>query len=1570
MAVRQAKHPDPAASRSRAGRLKPVVPRWLRFSTAAGLLLVGGAGGGYLLYLQRHEEQLSEYRLRQLGRSADNVAAALEGLEGYFKNALVWSAPAGAEGSETAVLAELDQLAAEEKLELAHRLVEGWYHNLLLIETAPGAPIVLAESEDPESCPNGEPPGESRPPGWGLDAEIDGGQMMLRTEAGWSRGRAVLWLITTWRRVEREMGPVLRTVLKHAGADEILGHWRTGWLRAEADLAAHLQPLLPAEDFDAVVLARASGEVLVSVGRQSLRLESLPPAERPVQVKRDGASGAGAADGTPPAEGPRWQGSRTVAYQRSIAGESYDIFVQPVRLPATVRWVGQSPTAFVGCHQDQELLLRSGSPGTGVREDPAAEQFWLIAGMRRSSELGREVRSMTTRIVLGAVALVLLALSALPYLKIRFIGVREALRKQDVLLEAVTVVIASAVMTVAVCELLVLQSLAARQAARLEQLAQAIETAFVIEVDRLSGQLTELSDRRARSQHGPQQAAQVEPAMRQSRASERVRGLLTGRWVNLLRQPDLRLAYPFLEMAYWMEPAGPPERRGRQLEKWSVQEDATPLINVAGRPYFHRVAAGQLLPPEPARSTGGASGPAVEASPCAAEGRFLEVVRSATTGREFVVLSQQTRPCYEEPAVVAAAFASLLSIVDPVLPLGYGFAVIDAQGETLLHSDARRNLRESFFDELARDRDVRAAVFSGVETSLEAIYRDRLRQLHVRPLAGSPWTLVTLADEEIEYMTRVEALSLTFLLLACYVLAALATTLGLIYARSEPARSPFFLWFWPDPGRLWLYRRYVAGCIGVGVAWLIAMSSWQPVHGVLMCCLFGLASISFNLVLLREGGSGQPRGGPQQAPVRHPGRVVLLAHGVALALLVALSTKVQAWPLAVLAAVTATALQRRVTRVFLAVEGLVLFAAAVAALDGAWGMGVSGLLLVASLHALTFGRRSPLGSGAASWKRWYAFGASALVMTAGVLPAFALFRAGHDDAMAALSRYRQLDLVEKLSARDRKLLARFQNVQLSEDHRGKIERELYPESLAQAADIHLPGGLSVQLLAEPPICEPAGGRASLLARLGSVMPEVTRLSPLLRSTGGEPGKRWCWSRGGATGDEALQFAGTTPRLELGKHGTDPGQAGQLPLPQGFRSLRLVSADSRLGLAELLRFPWLLALIAGLGLLWVIVRSVMRLVFLVGEPAPRILAGGPLPGGHPMVHRLELRRRHCNREAGITEESGYRIDSTRLWSEERPRRLATEARRTAEPVIIVDRFHVGLWDQALAGRKLELLERLVALPGKTIVVHSEVNPWHYFKMIEADFLRRVGDIRPDLGRWSAVLESFRRVREPLFAEQQSERVDRLRRRLGELRQRAGWNDSAAGAVNLELLAEECSEPCLHPVAELLAVHPELGQLGERELIAAVLDQAEDQYGVLWTICSKDERMVLYRLCQEGFVSWRSRELVRRLINRGLVRATPNPRPMSRSFRDFVTHAEPPEVFRSWEHEAGASVWGKIRVPVVATSVILMAFLFLTQPDAFEGLLAIATAGLAAVPLILRLLTTMTSPAAKGAGDAAQ
>lgn len=174
MAVRQAKHPDPAASRSRAGRLKPVVPRWLRFSTAAGLLLVGGAGGGYLLYLQRHEEQLSEYRLRQLGRSADNVAAALEGLEGYFKNALVWSAPAGAEGSETAVLAELDQLAAEEKLELAHRLVEGWYHNLLLIETAPGAPIVLAESEDPESCPNGEPPGESRPPGWGLDAEIDG----------------------------------------------------------------------------------------------------------------------------------------------------------------------------------------------------------------------------------------------------------------------------------------------------------------------------------------------------------------------------------------------------------------------------------------------------------------------------------------------------------------------------------------------------------------------------------------------------------------------------------------------------------------------------------------------------------------------------------------------------------------------------------------------------------------------------------------------------------------------------------------------------------------------------------------------------------------------------------------------------------------------------------------------------------------------------------------------------------------------------------------------------------------------------------------------------------------------------------------------------------------------------------------------------------------------------------------------------------------------------------------------------------------------------------------------------
>ena len=59
---------------------------------------------------------------------------------------------------------------------------------------------------------------------------------------------------------------------------------------------------------------------------------------------------------------------------------------------------------------------------------------------------------------------------------------------------------------------------------------------------------------------------------------------------------------------------------------------------------------------------------------------------------------------------VASLTIPLRALIDPVIVPGFGFAVIDRDGEVLFHSDPRHSLVENFFDESDRSRRLRALV--------------------------------------------------------------------------------------------------------------------------------------------------------------------------------------------------------------------------------------------------------------------------------------------------------------------------------------------------------------------------------------------------------------------------------------------------------------------------------------------------------------------------------------------------------------------------------------------------------------------------------------------------------------------------------------------------------------------------------------------------------------------------------------------------------------------------------------------------------------------------------------------
>jgi hypothetical protein len=122
--------------------------------------------------------------------------------------------------------------------------------------------------------------------------------------------------------------------------------------------------------------------------------------------------------------------------------------------------------------------------------------------------------------------------------------------------------------------------------------------------------------------------------------------------------------------------------------KWSATAYATPLIDISGLEFFRNLDSGNhyfFLDDLPFR---------------------LDSVLPPNQENYVAVLGMKTEDC-AGPDLEDAKFAFLstraLSLIDPTLPLGFGFALVDDTGTVLFHSDKYRNNRENFLVETSYD---------------------------------------------------------------------------------------------------------------------------------------------------------------------------------------------------------------------------------------------------------------------------------------------------------------------------------------------------------------------------------------------------------------------------------------------------------------------------------------------------------------------------------------------------------------------------------------------------------------------------------------------------------------------------------------------------------------------------------------------------------------------------------------------------------------------------------------------------------------------------------------------------
>ncbi len=284
-----------------------------------------------------------------------------------------------------------------------------------------------------------------------------------------------------------------------------------------------------------------------------------------------------------------------------------------------------------------------------------------------------------------------------------------------------------------------------------------------------------------------------------------------------------------------------------------------------------------------------------------------------------------------------------------------------------------------------------------------------------------------------------------------------------------------------------------------------------------------------------------------------------------------------------------------------------------------------------------------------------------------------------------------------------------------------------------------------------------------------------------------------------------------------------------------------------------------------------------------------------------------------------------------------------------PATRVDHFEFDLENSDTSLCKLQVLEELRYVAKKYVILHSTVDPMFYLSSADAVMTTADGSSHKSpiqLDRWADVFNGFEKVQ----VREASEDVF--------LHALAGWDHNGSTQL-VEMIRGECRHtPQLRRIGlGMLQSHHEDARMSKGQFMDVLLDRADSYYRVLWSSCTKEERMVLYQLALDGWVNPKNGRAIQQLQRRGIIRRGSGYRLMNDSLRQFVHSAERPEEVAKWEQEEGNSAWSALKLALGTGLMMFGAWLIYAQQDVFQlgigYLTALGTASSAVVGLTRNL-----------------
>ena len=1173
---------------------------------------------------------------------------------------------------------------------------------------------------------------------------------------------------------------------------------------------------------------------------------------------------------------------------RATSEHSRSGHVQGIISPAHIQIApgGTSHELFV-----QPVMIPNSVHGESNVDEGA--NIWFLCGVLSTASFRQEYLAIPfTYLLLFAFVLVTILLG-LPFLSLALMDTRERLTRFSVFSLLLTAFLWSTTLTFFVLDVSMFQATKQRITDQLQTTARAIHNGFQIELDRILWQLkqfdnkiTALKDIENISNPKPGQVA----------------------WVARTEVPDpckpqadheSLLCFPYYSTMFWTD------EQGDLRVNWTPRKD--PYI-LGVHPLRHRDYVSVIQDqtrPLVTRRVGKWTIPF-----------YVQPLITLESSERTLVVSKPHEPLTPGTTPwVAAIQPEIISLLKtPALPSGTGYAVIHQDnGKVLFHSEAERSFRENFFEETDMNETLQALVYSGTADSFEGEYWGRGHQFYVMPIRDLPWSLVVYQDKQLLRALNFSILLLAGFLFFLYFLVLILFFGLIVWLAGRQARKRWRGWIWPNSQFRIHYRSIAIWNLTVFIGVSLTLLWFDLPSGYEY--LISVAAAPLSLLLLIGGLWAFGAGSSQQPSSTYPHR------------------------------------------------GAVLF---------------------------SYGSEGKL-NGLYSWMMF------SYLLVFSILPASIIYSIAHREETDLLMKYNLFTLGQSLlTTQQPPLIAQGQvgdtgtfhyvpkeagsttslqtpliqdckNFPPSQDSKDVMKkfssRSLFSSLLSNAQPSPTPvnyilNGILKDILIPTEIC--FGELHSPVTHHHQAHIFIPRVHKLIRSTSLQSSpilQTWGFIEDGTRQHSFTwnidQAMGTRRIALMMKFFPQTEQANAESTSSGTLILSAFSPFS-MWMLPLNSPGWWISILVLVLLLCLLIRfSVQRIFPLrscmptwdrahLSEKPPKIktprnfLIISPPGTGKSAFTQSQLQRWEII--------DLHRIGQGEQWAESTLKALKNA--KNVKPIVAIDHFEHQLGHPQHDREKRKLVEGLL-MGGHHVCIFSNINPFLHalasLPTAQSDPPQsETFDSTPD---WGFIFQSFlllyfsdpgtpQLIQETLV--QQSEPT--LPSQLSDLN------------PIVQVFQTECG-----PTAHLRSVGKWIRQRTEwiawspDQLVANVLRLGKPYYHALWKSCSVEEKIALFHIAQDGFVHAGQPELPI-LHQKGLIRFTPHVQVMNDSFCRYIVIASHRENLPALEQIQTPNTWARLKWPLLFGVGLIILFLFATQQDFKDSLIAL----LSLLPVLLPAL----------------